>query len=75
MSLENIRLFAISKLEWIKKHQSKLLSQERESPREYLERESRPITVFVSVGDDRGTTEPLPLPVRNDPRFRLTLRL
>ncbi|SBW13901.1 hypothetical protein BR10RB9215_C10717 [Brucella sp. 10RB9215] len=40
MSLENIRLFAISKLGWIKKHQSKLLSQERESPREYLERES-----------------------------------
>lgn len=40
MSLENIRLFAISKLGWIKKHQSKLLSQEREYPREYLERES-----------------------------------
>lgn len=40
MSLENIRLFAISKLGWIKKHQSKLLLQERESPREYLERES-----------------------------------
>ncbi len=40
MSLENIRLFAISKLGWIKKHQSKLLSQERESPREFLERES-----------------------------------
>lgn len=40
MSLENIRLFAISKLGWIKKQQSKLLSQEREFPREYLERES-----------------------------------
>lgn len=40
MSLENIRLFAISKLGWIRKNQSKLLSQERETPREYLERES-----------------------------------
>ncbi|RWK68310.1 SprT family zinc-dependent metalloprotease [Mesorhizobium sp.] len=40
MSLENIRLFAISKLGWIKKQQTKLLSQDRETPREYLERES-----------------------------------
>ena len=40
MGLENIRLFAISKLSWIKKKQKKLLTQERESPREYLERES-----------------------------------
>ncbi len=40
MDLESIRLFAISKLGWIKKHQFKLLTQERESPREYLERES-----------------------------------
>lgn len=40
MSLETVRVFAISKLGWIKKQQKKLLSQERESPREYLERES-----------------------------------
>jgi predicted metal-dependent hydrolase len=40
MTLENIRLFAISKLGWIKKQQTKLRSQERETPREYLERES-----------------------------------
>jgi predicted metal-dependent hydrolase len=40
MDLESIRLFAISKLGWIKRHQAKLLSQERESPREYVERES-----------------------------------
>lgn len=40
MSLANIRLFAISKLGWIKKHQCQMLSQEREPPREYLERES-----------------------------------
>lgn len=40
MTIENVRLFAISKLGWIKKQQGKLLSQERESPREFLERES-----------------------------------
>jgi predicted metal-dependent hydrolase len=40
MKLETIRLFAISKLGWIKKQQCKLQAQEREPPREYLERES-----------------------------------
>ena len=40
MSIENIRLFAISKLQWIKLQQGKLINQERETPREYLERES-----------------------------------
>ena len=40
MSLANIRLFAISKLGWIKQHQKKLRQQEREAPREYLDRES-----------------------------------
>ena len=40
MTIENVRLFAISKLGWIKKQQGKLLSQERETPREFLERES-----------------------------------
>jgi predicted metal-dependent hydrolase len=40
MSNENIRLFAISKLQWIKLQQQKLIGQERETPREYLERES-----------------------------------
>jgi len=40
MSFENVRLFAISKLAWIKKQQRKFAQQERESPREYLERES-----------------------------------
>ena len=34
MSVETIRLFAISRLGWIKRH------QERETPREYIERES-----------------------------------
>lgn len=40
MELETIRVFAVSKLDWIKKQQHKLLEQERETPREYLDRES-----------------------------------
>jgi predicted metal-dependent hydrolase len=40
MKLDAIRIFAISKLEWIKRQQTKLQGQERETPREYLERES-----------------------------------
>jgi predicted metal-dependent hydrolase len=40
MSAETIRVFAISKLGWIKQQQAKLRSQERESPREYIDRES-----------------------------------
>lgn len=38
--LESIRLFAVSKVGWIKKNQSKLQRQEREPPRDYVERES-----------------------------------
>ena len=40
MSLDTIRVFAISKLAWIRQQQKKLREQERETPREYLERES-----------------------------------
>jgi predicted metal-dependent hydrolase len=40
MSLETIRLYVIAKLDWIKKQQKKLQGQERETPREYLDRES-----------------------------------
>lgn len=40
MNLDTIRVFAISKLNWIKKHQRKMVNQEREEPREYLNRES-----------------------------------
>jgi predicted metal-dependent hydrolase len=40
MNLDSIRVFAISKLGWIKQQQKKLREQERETPREYLERES-----------------------------------
>ena len=40
MSLDTIRVFAVSKLGWIKRQQTKLRGQERETPREYLDRES-----------------------------------
>ena len=40
MNLDTIRVFAISKLGWIKQQQKKLQGQERETPREYLDRES-----------------------------------
>src|SRR5438034_9800832 len=40
MSLDTIRVFAISKLGWIKQQQKKLQEQAREAPREYLDRES-----------------------------------
>jgi predicted metal-dependent hydrolase len=40
MSIENIRLFAITKIGWIKKHQRQIRRQPRETPREYVERES-----------------------------------
>jgi hypothetical protein len=40
MDLDTIRVFAIAKLGWIKSQQKKLLEQERETPREYLDRES-----------------------------------
>lgn len=40
MNTDTIRVFAISKLDWIKRQQRKLRAQERETPREYLDRES-----------------------------------
>lgn len=40
MDVETIRVYAISKLGWIKEQQKKFKEQERESPREYLELES-----------------------------------
>lgn len=40
MPLETIRLFVISKLGWIRSQQRKLQSQERETPREFLNKES-----------------------------------
>lgn len=40
MNLDTLRVFAISKLAWIKQQRKKIRGQERESPREYLDRES-----------------------------------
>ena len=40
LKLDTIRVFAISKLDWIKKQQTKLQAQEREALREHLDRES-----------------------------------
>ncbi len=40
MSVDTIRVFAVSKLEWIKRQQMRVRTQERESKREYLDRES-----------------------------------
>ncbi|HCI14232.1 MAG: metal-dependent hydrolase [Gallionellales bacterium GWA2_60_142] len=40
MDIDTIRVFAITKLGWIKSQQQKLREQERETPREYLDRES-----------------------------------
>jgi predicted metal-dependent hydrolase len=37
---DTLRVFALSKLGWIKQQQKKLREQERETPREYLDRES-----------------------------------
>lgn len=40
MTTDTIRVFAIAKLDWIKQHRQKLSVQERETPREYVDRES-----------------------------------
>jgi hypothetical protein len=40
MDVEKIRVYAISKLDWVKKQQKKMRQQDRESPREYIDRES-----------------------------------
>lgn len=40
MDLETIRVYALSKLNWIKKQQAKFMGRDREPPREYLNMES-----------------------------------
>jgi predicted metal-dependent hydrolase len=37
---ESVRLFAISKISWIRKHQRNFVEQDRQTPRQYKERES-----------------------------------
>ena len=40
MALDTVRVFALSKLTWIKAQREKMMAQQREGTREYLERES-----------------------------------
>jgi len=40
MNLDTIRVFAVSKLDWIKRQRKKIKEQEREPARDYLDRES-----------------------------------
>jgi len=40
MSVDNVRAYAVTKLDWIKKQQRKLRSQERVTPRDYVSGES-----------------------------------
>ncbi len=40
MNIDSIRTFAISKIDWIRKQQTKLRTQDRETPREFIDRES-----------------------------------
>lgn len=40
MDLDTIRVYALSKIGWIRKQQAKFKAQEREAPREFLNRES-----------------------------------
>lgn len=40
MAIDTVRVFALSKLTWIKAQRQKMVAQERETAREYLERES-----------------------------------
>ena len=57
MNLDTIRLFAISKLGWIRQQQKKLCAQERESQREYLDRESHYVwgrRVLLKVVEEVG---------------------
>ena len=62
MSINTIRVFAISKLDWIKQQQTKLREQERETPREYLDRESHYVwgkryLLTVSESDEPASIE------------------
>lgn len=62
MDLDNIRVFAITKLGWIKSQQHKLCEQAREAPREYLNRESHYVwgtryLLTVSESDQSAAVE------------------
>jgi predicted metal-dependent hydrolase len=57
MKLDTIRVYAISRLGWIKEQQAKLRGQERESRREYVDRESHYVwgkRYLMSVREHHG---------------------
>src|SRR5882672_9403134 len=57
MSLDTIRVFAISKLPWIRQQQKKLRDQARETVREYLDRESHYVwgrRYLLDVAENEG---------------------
>lgn len=61
-SIDTIRAFAISKLGWIRRHQTKFAQQERQPPREYLDREShylwgRRMLLHIVEGQGRPSIE------------------
>lgn len=56
MNEDTIRVFALSKLDWIKRHQKELQQQERETPRDYIDRESHYVwgkRYLLTVREDR----------------------
>ncbi len=62
MHIDTIRVFAISKLDWIKEQQKKLRAQQRETPRDYVDRESHYLwgkryLLTVSESDDPPSIE------------------
>ena len=57
MRIETIRVFALSKLDWIKRQRTKLKEQDRESRREYLDGESHYVwgkRVLLRVVDEES---------------------
>ncbi|WP_234026689.1 M48 family metallopeptidase [Melaminivora suipulveris] len=73
MALDTIRVFAISRLPWIRAQQRKVRAQEREPPREYIERESHYLwgrRYLLTVMED----EAAPRVVRQSNRIVLTVR-
>src|ERR1700690_212126 len=60
MKLGTIRVFGLSKLGWIEQQQKRLRGQERETPREYLDRESHYVwgkRYLLKVVEDRSAPE------------------
>jgi predicted metal-dependent hydrolase len=57
MPLDTIRVFAVSKLEWIRRQQHRIREQQREPPRKYVQRESHYVwgkRYLLSVVDSDG---------------------